>query len=76
MSTWHLGHIVGGEAGGYGAKGKTAKNKNKKKGKLIMGYIKRETVSLSLPCSLMRSQGSLLVSSHASIMNAAPPLPL
>lgn len=42
------------------------------KAELIMSYIKRETVSLSLPCSLMHSQGSLLVSSHASITNAAP----
>lgn len=68
-----LGHIVlGGEAGGCGSKGKTEKKKEKKKGELIMSYIKRETVSLSPPCSLMRSQGSLLVSSHASIMNAAP----
>lgn len=53
-------------------KEKLKKKKEKKKGELIMSYIKRETVSLSPPCSLMRSQGSLLVSSHASIMNAAP----
>lgn len=73
-----LGHIVlGGEAGGCSSKGKTEKKKEKKKGELIMSYIKRETVSLSPPCSLMRSRGSLLVSSHASIMNAAPlPPPL
>lgn len=58
-------------------KEKLKKKKEKKKGELIMSYIKRETVSLSPPCSLMRSQGSLLVSSHASIMNAAPlPPPL
>lgn len=37
-----------------------------------MSYIKRETVSLSLPCSLMSSQGSLLVSSHASITTPPP----
>lgn len=51
-------------------KGKT------KKGKLIMSYITSEKVSLSLPCSLMHSQGSLLVSSHASITNTTPPCSL
>ena len=77
MSTWHLGHIVGGEAGGYGAKGKTAKKKKKKKRQTDHGLYKKRNSLIISPLFFDAFTGELIsLITRVNYERSPPPSPL